>query len=87
MSVLREIAAERERQDEQWGKFHDEHHTPGEWLALLREREFKIGTAVKRDDYADLRKQLVIMAALSVAAVESMDRKAVAVTFHPTHSG
>jgi hypothetical protein len=87
MNVLDEVGAERESQDARWGAFHDDHHTTVEWWLLLRERNSKIRKAVEIGNYVDLRKQLVIMAALSIAAIESMDRKAVSGgTFHPTHS-
>lgn len=75
-SVFDEIDFERMAQDAQWGgAAHDDGHTATEWVALLTRH---LGLAV--DDgtgAADerLRKQLVRVAALAVAAIEAQDRR------------
>ena len=78
--VLDEIYYERERQDAKWGA--DRNHHPGEWLMILGE---EVGEANKaaleahfggygRDSYADMRKELIQVAAVAVATIESLDR-------------
>lgn len=72
--VLLEIQSERERQDERWGgSEHDDEHSTVEFIEFIK-------------GYADLareesifgkekRRRLIQVAALAVAAIESMDRK------------
>ena len=78
MSVLDEIAAERRRQDEKWGgPDHDDRHTVSDWAGLFDERIDKI-TAFSdlSPQPRETRQQMVILAALAVAAIESFDREA-----------
>ena len=73
--ISREISLERLAQDHLWGgPAQDDRHTEAEWVALLARH---LGLAV--DDGSGVsaerfRKQLVRVAALAVAAVESWDR-------------
>lgn len=69
MSILRdEIPAERARQDAKWGgAAHDDQHNTGEFVQFIWQRLHGNATT---------RKDLIQIAALAVAAVESMDRRA-----------
>lgn len=65
MNIYDEIRAERERQDAKWGgPEHDDQHTAHDWWWFIRER---IG---QRREQA-----FIEVAALAVAAVESIRRK------------
>lgn len=72
-TVLDEVAAERVRQDAKWGgPAHDDTHTLFEWWGFIRRR--MVGRAVP-DGKALERRDMIQVAALAVACVESMDRK------------
>lgn len=79
--ILLEIEAERSRQDAKWGQ---QNHKPIEWMPILME---EVGEASKAavdahwnnngDAYLDLlayREELVQVAAVAVAMIESIDR-------------
>lgn len=68
--VLNEVREERRRQDEQWGQVHDDQHTVDDWLMLID----RYRPCVCRDCKHKNRKALVQVAALAVAAIESLDR-------------
>lgn len=82
--VFREVAAERDRQDSKWGgPDHDDEHEPEDWLIFIEQRAARAGEMIGcpeeeqpeiRSD-AEYRRQLVQIAALAIAAVESLDRK------------
>ena len=69
---------ERERQDEKWGgPAHDDTHSIREWVSYI---VAYLGKAVNREsgwgaDSVLARKILIKVAALAVAAVESMLRR------------
>lgn len=76
------IQAERKRQDEKWGgPEHDDTHTAREWCELIHEPLAAASSAAHdydktytpscREQYV---KQMVRIAALAVAAIESADR-------------
>ena len=78
-SVLKEVADERNRQENKWG---EQNHSPEIYLMILGE---EVGDANKAaleynfdgkslDDY---RKELIQVAAVAVAMVESYDRNKV----------
>ena len=84
MNVYEEIRAERERQDEKWGK---QNHTPMEWLPIIME---EVGEASKHAleghflsssdysqhlSYQQYRKELIHIAVAAINAMESYDRK------------
>lgn len=70
-SILHEIYTERRKQDEQWGgAHHDDQHGWYDWIRLMEMQAFKMS-----DGCADMRERFVKMAALAVAAVESIDRQ------------
>lgn len=72
--VLKTIAAERIRQDRQWGGAdHDDEHSTSDFIDFMRGRlDVADGIMTKPKEK---RRRLVQVAALAVAAVESMDRK------------
>lgn len=73
---LKEVAAERHRQDAKWGgPNHDDQHTTAEFIQWIRNYA---GWAEMMDSMGSpdkARRRLIQVAALAVAAVESMDRK------------
>jgi hypothetical protein len=72
-NIFNAIIDERHRQDEKWGgPDHDDKHSYGDWIIYLVQHLAKASLAVSRQRY---RYQLVRIAALAVAAIESFDRK------------
>lgn len=68
-AVFAAVDAERERQDAKWGgAAHDDRHTEGDWRDFL----YSYVQCPNIDD----RERFVKIAALAVAALESIDRKA-----------
>ncbi|WP_437309945.1 hypothetical protein [Sorangium sp. So ce388] len=73
MSVYDEIAAERAVQDAKWGgRDADDRNTPNDWIAYIAGHAGRAWSSPL--DLATYRKQLIRVAALAVAAVESLDR-------------
>ena len=70
--VLDEVRAERDRQDRMWGV--QDHH-PIAWIAILGEEKGECDRSVLENDYENLEKELVQVAAVAVAAVESIRRR------------
>jgi hypothetical protein len=81
--VLREVAAERKRQDELWG---EQNHDPLKYLVILNEEVGEANKAICDSlDFAtgfifqkgitEYRKELVQVAAVAVAMIECVDRK------------
>jgi len=75
--ILRELEAERIRQDAKWGgPGHDDAHDPRFFIQLIEDYAgwsrvmFGMGSADKG------RRRLLQVAALAVAAIESLDRTA-----------
>jgi NTP pyrophosphatase (non-canonical NTP hydrolase) len=76
--VLEEVRIERLRQDLKWG---EQNHHPHQWLAILGE---EVGEASKGtleghfggepSGWANYREELIQVAAVAMAAVESFDR-------------
>jgi hypothetical protein len=67
--VYDEIRLERKAQDEKWGgPSHDDGHSGPDWASFIKQHANK----AFRGDY---RKQMIRVAALAVAAIESFDRK------------
>lgn len=72
--TLAEVAAERGRQDELWG---EQNYDPYMWLAILVEEVGEVGEALndKAATVEEYREELIQVAAVAVAAVESLDRR------------
>ena len=82
--TLLDIHAERHRQEEKWGQ---QDHSPERWYTILGEEVGEVGKAINEayDNYRlkgkpgkqawkDYRDELVQVAAVAVAAIESLDR-------------
>jgi NTP pyrophosphatase (non-canonical NTP hydrolase) len=77
-SVLEEIIDERERQNEKWG---EQNHHPSHWMLILGEEvgecnkaTLEANSELKVSDWTALRTELIQVAAVCVATIESMDR-------------
>lgn len=80
-NIYKEIMDEREIQNLEWGK---QDHSPMEWLAILGE---EVGEANKaaleahfkehypKGNWENYRKELIQVAAVTVAMIECYDRK------------
>lgn len=79
--ILRDIHAERLRQDEKWGP---QFHNPAQWMTVIMEEvgeaaqealrvTFGQMPAQKAIAYQHLREELVQVAAVAAAAIESLD--------------
>ena len=71
MSVLNEVAVERAKQDAKWGI---QNHSPQKWLVILGEEVGESCRGCFESDLAQYRRELIQVAAVAVAAVESLDR-------------
>ena len=71
-SIFAEIQDERARQDEKWGgPDHDDGHTSHDWIAYIVRH---MGKGMYPAGPSVFRRQMIRVAALAVAAVESIDR-------------
>ena len=79
LAVLHDVAKERNRQDEKWGK---QDHKPGNWLMILGEEfgeaceagcRLTFSDCDKDTAVADFRMELVQVAAVAVAMIECID--------------
>lgn len=74
--VLEEVLQERTRQNEIWGgSEHDDSHSVYEFLGFIWQRIKGADEGIRANSYSLVRKKLLQIAALSVAAIESLDRK------------
>ena len=69
--ILSAIRDERARQNAKWG---EQNHTPERWLAILSEETGETARAIVEFDLVSYRAELVHVAAVAVAAIESLDR-------------
>jgi NTP pyrophosphatase (non-canonical NTP hydrolase) len=76
--VLRDVSAERGRQDRKWGV---QNHDPFKWAAILGEEVGEVSRAILEMHFgedprmiADVRHELVQVAAVAVVAAECIDR-------------
>ncbi|MCT4647589.1 MAG: MazG-like family protein [Carboxylicivirga sp.] len=84
--IYREIVDERQRQDEKWG---EQNHKPVEWCAILGEEVGEVNKAALESHFksrfkcyeegakealANYREELIQVAALAVAMIESLER-------------
>lgn len=75
VNIINQICEEREAQDILWGKEHDDQNSQSEWIALMTRH---LGLAVNdggQTSCSRYRKQLIRVAALAIAAIESLDRR------------
>ena len=77
MAVFSEIRDERKNQDVKWG---EQNHNPADWLMILVEEVGEASRAaleakfVHNDGGRRYRRELIQVAAVAVAMVESLDR-------------
>lgn len=72
-AVLHEVWTERERQDIKWGgSDHDDEHSMDEWRQLIQGRIKRV-PLTRYDD----RRLLIEVAALAVAAIQTLERQSV----------
>ena len=69
--ILDEISQERKNQDQKWG---EQNHHPVGWLAILMEEVGEASKAALTRDFVLYRSEMIQVAAVAVAAVESLDR-------------
>jgi hypothetical protein len=75
--ILRQVANERDRQDAKWGGApHDDDHSTAEFVQFIEDYAGWARTMAGMDSPDKARRRLIQVAALAVAAVESMDRRA-----------
>jgi hypothetical protein len=73
--VLSLLQQERAEQDAKWGERHDDAHHPNDWIAILARH---LGLAASDGSEIDLtryKKQLVRIAAVAIAALETLQRQ------------
>ena len=74
--VLEDVGTERMRQDEKWGgPEHDDQHTTAEFVQWIEDYAGWARMMASMGSYEKARRRLIQIAALAVAAVESIDRK------------
>ena len=65
------IKTERLRQDNKWG---EQNHHPEKWMNILMEEVGEASKAILEQDFEQYRKELIEVAAVAVAAIESYHR-------------
>lgn len=79
MTVYEEIQAERAYQDKKWGhEIDDTKNTPWTWSSYIGQYSTKwmVGTFPPLSKFVDdFRSKMIKVAAIAVAAVESIDRQ------------
>ena len=74
--ILAEIEQERIRQDQKWGgPIHDDQHFTHEFVQLIEDYAGWARVMAGMGSYEKARKRLIQVAALAVAAIETLDRK------------
>jgi hypothetical protein len=73
--ILKEIDAERDRQDIKWGgPVHDDKISPGGWCLLAQDYAGWARVMAGMDNPVKYRRRLLQVAAIAVAAIEALDR-------------
>lgn len=73
-TITLEVIAERARQDAKWGgPEHDDQHGLADFCGFINQRTADLARGFETTEHA--RKRMIQIAALAVAAVESIDRK------------
>lgn len=74
-SIIEEVIEERKHQDEKWGgSVHDDLHSGSQFINLIKSYVEKAIAAGRYNRKQKMRKRLVQVAALVIAAIESFDR-------------
>jgi len=72
--VVDDVMNERQYQRGRWSIEHDVLHSDCEWISILATWLGKSASAAVGGDKSTLRKRLVQVAAISMAAIEALDR-------------
>ncbi len=76
MTVINDVIDERMHQDERWGgPEHDDAHRTLDFVRFVDDFTIKARNAVLNGDVGQARRRFVQVAALAVAAAESLDRR------------
>jgi NTP pyrophosphatase (non-canonical NTP hydrolase) len=70
-SILELITAERRTQDEKWGV---QDHLPVKWMSILMEEVGEAAKAVLDNRPVEYQRELIQVAAVAMAAIESLRR-------------
>lgn len=71
--IQRDVSRERKKQDNEWGgPEHDDRHDRYDWIQFI---EHQISSVTRTDNPKKIRRRFVKIAALALAALESMDRQ------------
>lgn len=74
--LFQAVAAERLRQDEKWGGAeHDDKHSTADFVQLIQDYAGWARTMASMNSPERARRRLIQVAALALAACESIDRK------------
>lgn len=74
--IANQILEERRRQDAKWGGAdHDDHHTTADFVQLIEDYAGWARTMAGMNSDGKARNRLIQVAALAVAAIESIDRR------------
>lgn len=71
MNIFEEIKIEQDAQTIKWG---EQNHHPYKWLAILGEEVGEANKAVLESSLLQYRDELIQVAAVTVSAIESLDR-------------
>jgi len=71
VTAIEEVVLERENQDIKWGA---QNHFPLGWLAILMEEVGETSKEACEGNMVNYRKEMIQVAAVAVAAIESIDR-------------
>lgn len=75
-NICDEICSERDRQDDKWGgPGHDDQHSTADFCRWIKNYASWADQMADGKSYDKARKRLVQIAALAVAAVETIDRQ------------
>jgi len=73
--AIADVFKERRRQNEKWGGAdHDDTHTSLYFIMLIKDYATWAGAMLAMGNRTKMRKRLIQVAALAIAAVESIDR-------------
>jgi len=69
--ILMEVLQERIKQERKWGQ---QNHDPLKWNAILGEEFGEVSKAILEGDIKNYRDELIQVAAVAIAAIDSLDR-------------
>lgn len=75
MKVFADVARERMRQEEKWGRAHDDVNTQADWRRHIRRHNEKGCRSIQHRTNVFFRQQMIRVAALAIAAIEAVDRQ------------